>query len=190
MKRFEEAEAYRHGSGNSRYYADRLRQVAANRETDEKQKKVFKAEEMPWELSPFGKLKHVANESLPVRMKSLDSFILEIPPGSRSGKHRHMAEEFIFVLEGEGYDLHWDVDMELRDRYYYKLPDQPKRFEWKAGDCILVPVNTVHQHFNANPDRPARLISATNRLYRYIGYDDLENLEDAPEFAARGAKNE
>lgn len=188
MKLFEEAEAYRKGAETCSYYSDLLQKVKEERAAAEKLKKVFKAEEMPWELSPFGKLKHVVNETLPVRMLSVDSFILEIPGGSHSGKHRHMAEEFMFVLEGEGYDLHWDVEMELRDRYYYKIPDEPKRFEWKAGDCILIPVNTVHQHFNSNPDKPVRLISAANRLYRYLGYNDLENLEDAPEFAAGRGK--
>lgn len=57
-----------------------------------------------------------------------------------------------------------------------------QRFEWQAGDVIYVPPNTIHQHFNADPVRPARLISAINRIYRQCGLNDLEQLEDAPEF--------
>jgi hypothetical protein len=47
---------------------------------------------------------------------------------------------------------------------------------------IYVPPNTIHQHFNASADRPLRLISATNRIFRASGLNDLEQLEDAPEY--------
>jgi hypothetical protein len=40
----------------------------------------------------------------------------------------------------------------------------------------------VHQHFNGDPDKPARFISATSRMIRYIGFDDLEQIENAPEY--------
>jgi hypothetical protein len=42
----------------------------------------------------------------------------------------------------------------------------------------------VHQHFNADPDRPVRLISAINRIYEKFGLNDLEQMEDAPEYKA------
>jgi len=42
--------------------------------------------------------------------------------------------------------------------------------------------NCVHQHFNADPERPVRLISAINRIYRHCGLNDLEQLDDAPEY--------
>jgi hypothetical protein len=57
-----------------------------------------------------------------------------------------------------------------------------QRFDREAGDVIYIPLNTIHQHFNADLARPARLISATNRLYVYCGLDDLEQLDDAPEY--------
>jgi uncharacterized RmlC-like cupin family protein len=57
-----------------------------------------------------------------------------------------------------------------------------KRYEWEAGDVIYIPPNTIHQHFNADPRRPARLISAINRIYKNSGLNDLEQLEDAPEY--------
>ena len=108
-----------------------------------------------------------------------------IPPGSRSGKHRHMSEEYIFVLEGKGYDLHWDVDFELGEKYYWKVDEKPSRWEWEQGDSIYIPPNTVHQHFNADPEKPARFISATSRMVRYIGFDDLEQIENAPEYGEK-----
>ena len=47
---------------------------------------------------------------------------------------------------------------------------------------IYIPPNTIHQHFNADPDRPVRLISAINRIYNKFGLNDLEQIENAPEY--------
>ncbi len=47
---------------------------------------------------------------------------------------------------------------------------------------IYIPPNTIHQHFNASADKPARLISATNRIFKACGLNDLEQLEDCPEY--------
>src|SRR5262249_20114517 len=40
----------------------------------------------------------------------------------------------------------------------------------------------IHQHFNADAARPAGLISCTNRIYKNCGLNDLEQIEDAPEY--------
>jgi uncharacterized RmlC-like cupin family protein len=105
-----------------------------------------------------------------------------IPPGSRSGKHRHLAEECLYVVEGKGYDLHQDCDVEITDTYHWIPVSEVQRFEWEAGDLIYIPPNTIHQHFNADPKRPARLISAINRIYQACGLNDLEQYENAPEY--------
>ena len=62
---------------------------------------------------------------------------------------------------------------------------ETKRFEWEAGDVIYIPPNTIHQHFNADPDKPARLISCTNRIFKQIGLNTLDQIEDAPEYDAK-----
>ncbi|PVY60835.1 hypothetical protein C7440_3339, partial [Pusillimonas noertemannii] len=147
-----------------------------------KRKKVVHPEEMPWEMSRQGLLKHLLNEKMNTRMESVDAYMQLIPPGSRSGKHRHLAEECVYVLEGRGYDLHQDCDVEITDTYHWKAQDEVKRYEWEAGDVIYIPPNTIHQHFNADPDRPVRLISAINRIYEKFGLNDLEQIEDAPEY--------
>ena len=87
------------------------------------------------------------------------------------------------MLEGRGYDLHQDCDVEITDTYQWKPQAEVKRYEWEAGDVIYIPPCTIHQHFNADPDRPVRLISAINRVYKNSGLNDLEQLEDAPEYA-------
>jgi gentisate 1,2-dioxygenase len=147
-----------------------------------KRKKVVHPEEMPWEMSRQGLLKHILNEQMNTRMETVDAYMQIIPPGSRSGKHRHLAEECLYVLEGRGYDLHQDCDVEITDTYQWKPQAEVKRYEWEAGDVIYIPPCTIHQHFNSDPARPVRLISAINRTYKNSGLNDLEQIEDAPEY--------
>jgi hypothetical protein len=91
------------------------------------------------------------------------------------------------VLEGRGYDLHQDCDVEITDTYHWRPQDEVKRYEWEAGDVIYVPPNTIQQHFNADAERPVRLISVVNRIYKACGLNDLEQLENAPEYVPNTA---
>src|SRR5487761_90316 len=137
---------------------------------------------MPWEMAPQGILKHMMNVEMNTRMETVDAYMQIIPPGSKSGKHRHLAEECLYVLEGHGYDLHTDCDIEITDSYHWVPQKEEKKFEWKAGDVIYIPPNTIHQHFDASKTNPARLISAINRIYKYSGLNDLQQIENAPEY--------
>ena len=55
-----------------------------------------------------GLLKHLVNEEMDTRCETVDAYMQIIPPGSRSGKHRQLAEQAFYVLEGKGYDVHVD----------------------------------------------------------------------------------
>jgi gentisate 1,2-dioxygenase len=136
-------------------------------------------------MSRQGLLKHLINEGMNTRMETVDAYMQILPPGSRSGKHRHLAEECVYVLEGRGYDIHQDCDVEITDVFAWKALDETKRFEWEAGDVIYIPPNTIHQHFNADPEKPARFISSQNRIFKQIGLNTLDQFEDAPEFDPR-----
>ena len=62
---------------------------------------------------------------------------------------------------------------------------------FKADDTLYVPQNHVHQYVNTGAE-PLRILVAQNRLIKFLGYDRVETLEDAPEFegskaAAAGA---
>ena len=164
------------------HYLQLLDDAAAAPARNARRRKIVTPAEMPWEMSRQGILKHLINEQMNTRMETVDAYMQIIPPGSRSGKHRHLAEECLYVLEGRGYDLHQDCDVEITDDFHWKPQDEVKRFEWEAGDVVYVPPNTIHQHFNADPDRPARLISSINRIFKHCGLNDLEQIEDAPEY--------
>lgn len=177
-----EAKTWLQGSRHQKIYQERLDAAREAPARNARRKKVVRPADMPWELAPQGLLKHLLNEQMNTRMETVDAYMQIIPPGSRSGRHRHLAEECLYVLEGRGYDLHQDCDVEITDTYHWRPVAEVKRFDWRAGDVIYIPPNTIHQHFNADPERPVRLISATNRVYKFCGLDDLEQLETAPEY--------
>jgi quercetin dioxygenase-like cupin family protein len=177
-----ESKAWLKGKASGKLYQGMLDDVANAPARNAKRRKIVRPEEMPWEMSRQGLLKHLLNEGMNTRMETVDAYMQIIPGGSRSGKHRHLAEECLYVLEGRGYDLHQDCDVEITDTYHWIVQPEVKRYEWEAGDLIYIPPNTVHQHFNADPERPVRLISAINRIYKFCGLNDLEQLEDAPEY--------
>ena len=180
-----ESKKWMSGSVSGKLYQSLLDDARTAPARNAKRKKIVHPEEMVWEMSRQGLLKHLINEQMNTRMETVDAYMQIIPPGSRSGKHRHLAEECLYVLEGRGYDLHQDCDVEITDTYQWKPQAEVKRYEWEAGDVIYIPPCTIHQHFNADPDRPARLISAINRVYKNSGLNDLEQIEDAPEYDAK-----
>lgn len=136
-------------------------------------------------MTPHGKMRLLADATVPLRVKAIDVHLQDIDGGSRSGKQWQMADEVFYVLEGKGYDLHWDVDVDITDKYYARIAKEPSRWDWQAGDLVYIPQNSMHQHFNADPSKRVRLITGTNRLYKMLGYSRVEQLETAPEYSAR-----
>ena len=177
-----ESEAWLTGEAHQKLYQALLDDATAAPARNAKRRKIIRPTDMPWEMSRQGLLKHLVNEAMNTRMETVDAYMQIIPAGSRSGKHRHLAEECLYVLEGQGYDLHQDCDVEITDTYHWKPQAEVKKYEWEAGDVIYIPPNTIHQHFNADPKNPARIISATNRIFKQIGLNTLEQMDDAPEY--------
>ena len=177
-----EAKAWLQGTAHQNLYQQLLDDAASAPARNKKRKKIVTPADMPWELSRQGILKHLLNEGMNTRMETVDAYMQIIPAGSRSGKHRQLPEECLYVLEGRGYDLHQDCDVEITDTYHWTPQKEVKRYEWEAGDVIYIPPNTISQHFNADPERPVRLISAVNRIFKACGLNDLEQIEDAPEY--------
>ncbi len=177
-----ESKAWMRGKATGKIYQELLDDASSAPARNARRKKVVRPDDMPWEMARQGLLKHMISEQMNTRMETVDAYMQIIPPGSKSGKHRHLAEECLYVLEGRGYDLHQDCDVEITDTYHWTPQAEVKRYEWEAGDVIYIPPNTIHQHFNADPDKPVRLISAINRIFKNSGLNDLEQLENAPEY--------
>jgi quercetin dioxygenase-like cupin family protein len=76
----------------------------------------------------------------------------EYGPGAKSQKHGHVNEAAFYILDGRGYEIHDGI-----------------RYEWEAGDVAIVHNNCVHQHFNADEQRPARaLVIKTKPMYLFM----------------------
>ncbi len=178
---YDESKVANIGNQKADFYKEALKESKEFREEYKKRKGTVKSAEMPWENSPDGKIKHVINEKMNTKECALDIYMQFLDPGSRSGKHRHLSEEVFLVLEGSGYDLHWDVDFKLHDKGYdWIWSKEPKKFEWKEGDFVYVPPYTAHQHFNSDPKKPARILVTTSRLVKALGFNWFEQVENAP----------
>jgi len=141
---------------------------------------VISAEDMPFENSADGLIKHLVHAKLNTRECCVEAYMQFLKGGEQSGKHRHMWEEILFVVEGTGHDLHWDLKFDCLEAFKWEWSDEPRRYEWKRGDFIYVPPFTVHQHFNADPEAEARLIVISNRIVKAMGFDWFDQVENAP----------
>ena len=159
---FEDKKAALSGSASCSFHADDIAASKNFRAHYETLTNVVQAEDMPWERSADGLIKHLVHHRLDTRECCVEAYMQFLKAGERSGKHRHMWEEIIFVVEGEGYDLHWDM-----------------KFEWKQGDYIYIPPFTTHQHFAT---AEARLIMMSNRMVKEMGFDWFDQVECAPGF--------
>ena len=114
---WKESKVWLDGLENQNLYQQLLDDAEAAPVRNAGRKKVVRPNEMPWEMSRQGLLKHLLNEQMNTRMETVDAYMQIITPGSHSGKHRHLAEECLYVVEGNGYDLHQDCDVEITDDY-------------------------------------------------------------------------
>jgi len=162
------------------FRADAIGNSAEQRRLYEAAANIVTPEQMPLENSPEGLIKHLVNERMTTKECCVEAYMQFLPPDGRSGKHRHMWEEVLFVVEGSGYDLHWDLKFDCLDKFDYQWESEPKRNEWQRGDFIYVPPFTIHQHFNADSVSEARLIVISNRIVKAMGFDWLDQLENAP----------
>lgn len=142
-------------------------------------KKVITPADGVWEDTPLGHIRVMnSKEQTDHRQFGVDVYEQSIPAGGHSGRYWKMADEVFYVLSGEGYSCHWQVQAEIAERYYARIAKEPNRFSFKAGDTIYVPQNTVAQHF-ASGDAPVRLLSVQNRVFKHLGYDSVYYFEPA-----------
>lgn len=95
----------------------------------------------------------------------------EYSPGGKSGKHGHVNEAAFYILDGVGYEIHDGI-----------------RYDWQAGDIAIVHNNCVHQHFNDDPDRPARaLVIRTKPTYLFMNLLFQKQVIPRPSAPAPGA---
>src|SRR5262245_12392152 len=97
-------------------------------------KNLLKLELAPWKSSGAGS---AAVINLEGTGGFNDAYVAEIPPGKSLKPHKHLFEETIYILKGQGATSVW-------------LDENKKQtFEWHAGSYFAIPMNAWHEHFNA-----------------------------------------
>ena len=142
---------------------------------------VVKHDQMPMERSADGLIKHVINERMNTKECCIDIYMQFIAAGKATGTSRHLSEEIAFVIEGRGYDHHYDVNFECDEKFVWEWDTTPKTFEWGPGDFIYVPPYVAHKRLNTS-DVEARVIVVNSRVMKAIGLDWFDQLEPAEGF--------
>ena len=164
------------------FYAKALEASKQFRDEYRKRKGVVKAHEMPMERTADGLIKHIINEGMDTTECCIDIYMQFIEAGKATGTSRHLSEEVAFVIEGEGYDLHWDVKFHCADEFIWEWESEPKKFAWGPGDFIYIPPYCAHQRFNSGSEGEARVVVVNSRMMRAIGFDWFDQLEPAAGF--------
>jgi quercetin dioxygenase-like cupin family protein len=95
-----------------------------------------------------------------------DTVIQEIPPGGQLKPQRHMLEQMVFILKGQGATTIWNEG------------GKKHTLEWQAGSLFSPPLNAWYQHFNVQGKEPVRMISLTDApvvVNRYRNLDFIFN---------------
>jgi quercetin dioxygenase-like cupin family protein len=89
----------------------------------------------------------------PFLTQTVQVHFVEIDPGGSNGGHGHQNEAAFYILQGRGYEVH-----------------DGQRYDWSAGDLVVVHNDSRHQHFNASPDQPAlALVLKAKALWMFLG---------------------
>lgn len=103
--------------------------------------RVYKTKDWDWKGGPslFGK--KVINPQAVEVTQMIEAHLDEYAPGSFGQKHGHMNSAVFYILEGKGYDVHNSI-----------------RYDWEEGDVCIVENSCVHRHYNADPEKKARVL--------------------------------
>jgi len=106
------------------------------------QPRVYKSKEIPFKGGPIKFGKHIINPQRTKVTQTIETHIDVLAPGAYGQKHGHMNSAVFYILEGKGYDVH-----------------DGERYDYEAGDAVIVSNSCVHQHFNASNERPLRAVA-------------------------------
>ena len=178
-----ETERRRARSGVSAdFYAQALEASREFRSEYRKRTRVVKSQDMPMERTADGLIKHIVNEGMNTAECCIDVYMQFIPANGATGTSRHLSEEVAFVIEGRGYDLHYDVSFKCEDEFIWEWDTTPRKFAWGPGDYIYIPPYCAHKRFNDEPENEARVVVINNRMLKPMGFHWFDQLEPAEGF--------
>ncbi len=131
---------------------------------------VVKGKDRPLEKNRLGLMRWYLQPSLTnTAIRTLITFVQEIPPGSRTGRLHFQGGQVLYIWEGKGHTILDGV-----------------RYDWKQGDAMNLPLRrdgVTVQHFNDDPNQRVRLVASEVNLVDQFGVDRgtrFEVLEEAP----------
>ena len=139
MTLFEDKQAALSGSETSEFLAEAVIESEKFRAEYATLPNIIKSADMPWERSPDGLIKHVVHKKMHTRECCIEAYMQFLNDGERSGKHRHMWEELFFVVEGSGYDLHWDLKWDCLDAFEWQWTDDAEALRMDGRRLRLHP---------------------------------------------------
>lgn len=105
------------------------------------QPRVYSAADQEWRGGPQLFDKSIVNPMKTDIAQSIETHISVIAPQGTGQRHGHMNSAIFYCLRGRGYDIH-----------------DGRRFDYEAGDIMVVENGCVHQHFNASEDEDLVLL--------------------------------
>ena len=97
--------------------------------------RVYHSKDWKWHGGPHNFGKKIINPSSTDVSQSIECHIDTIAPGGYGQKHGHMNSAVFLVIRGKGFDIH-----------------DGKRYDYDAGDALIVENACVHQHLNKESD--------------------------------------
>jgi gentisate 1,2-dioxygenase len=126
--------------------------------------RVIKAKDQKWKKAGWLWQRPIVEPHL-VPTQTIYMHMEQIKPGGHSSLHGHMNEAFLFVLDGTGHDIHDGV-----------------RYDWQAGDAMIVHNACVHRHYNDDPEKPARILVIKSKpMFMYMNLLFQGHVEHAPD---------
>ena len=97
----------------------------------------------------------------------VDAIVMEIPVGQSSNAERHIFEEQMMILSGEGETVIWQSD------------EKKHTVRWRKGSIFSPPLNAWHQHVNTG-QQPVKFVTITFAPMVVDIYRDLDFVYNCP----------
>jgi gentisate 1,2-dioxygenase len=127
-------------------YAEQVAFAMHEEQLRRNSKVLVQQKDLIFEPTAMGNLAYVVDPRIGFHSKALGVVMAEIPPGKRSGAHRHLYDEIDLIVGGKG-----------------KVIVEDKEFAFDTLDVLSIPVFQWHQYFNTGTE-PLRVLAINTRL--------------------------
>ena len=176
----ERAPAKNNDSLSVDFYSQALEASKEFRKEYVTRKNIVKSDEMPMERSADGLIKHIIHEEMNTKECCLDLYMQFIESGKATGTSRHLSEEVALVIEGEGYDHHFDVNFHCADEFVWEWETTPRSSNGRPA-TLFTYRHIAPTSASIPPGTEARVVM-NSRMPRLMGFDWFDQLEPAVGF--------